>query len=97
MTEQAIRETLATIDEKRARAELLDRIAEWPFGVPSEVRADKKRGWFASIWKGAGETVIGEIVLTREERSELCDWMRAKSVRLRHEADELSETLGGAT
>ncbi|MEJ6554045.1 hypothetical protein PQI51_03280 [Microbacterium esteraromaticum] len=96
MSEQTIRETLATIDEKRARAKLLDQIAEWPFGVPSEVRADKKRGWFASIWKGAGETVMGEIVLTREERSELCDWMRAKATRLTHEADELAKTLGGA-
>lgn len=95
MTEQTIRETLATIDKKRARAKLLDRIAEWPMGVPSEVRADTQRGWLASIWKGHGETVMGEIVLTREERSELCDWMLAKAVRLRHEADELSETLGG--
>jgi len=40
---------------------------------------------------------MGEVVLTPDERSELRDWMLAKSVRLSHEADELAKTLGGAS
>lgn len=93
MSEEDIRAKLAMIDEKRERAKLLEKIARWPSGVPSEMRANKTRGWFKSIWLGSGETSFGEVTLTREERSELVDWMYEKANRLRREADAISASL----
>ncbi|MBN9208162.1 MAG: hypothetical protein J0H96_05790 [Microbacterium ginsengisoli] len=93
MNEQEIRDALERIDEKRKRAKTLADIARWPMGVPSEMRSDKKRGWFASIWRGHGETVMGEVVLTREERRELVDWMEARALRLYNEANVIAATL----
>lgn len=95
MTEQEARDKLKQIDELRKRATTLSEIARWPMGVPSELRADKKRGWFKSIWRGTGEaTSFGEITLTRDERSELVEWMRKKASRLNRRADEIAQTLG---
>lgn len=91
--EQELRDALKKVDEKRQRAKVLESIARWPMGVPSELRADKRKGWFRSIWKGTGTTVMGEVVLTREERAELSDWMYEKASRLNREADEIAESL----
>lgn len=93
MAEQDVREQLKKIDALRKRAETMSDIARWPMGVPSELRADKKRGWFKSIWLGSGETSFGEITLTHEERAELVDWLRKKSDKLRREADDLATAL----
>lgn len=92
MSEQNVREKIAAIDEKRQRAKLLARMAEWPMWSPSKVTADKRRGvfrWFGSVVEGAS----AEVELTRDERSELRDWLIAKSTRLAAEADEVSATL----
>ena len=93
-TEEDLRNKIKKIDEKRSRAQLLDRMAEWPWGAPSTVKVDARRGilrWFGSV--SAGPTT--EVELTREERSELRDWLIAKSVRLNAEADEVSASLEG--
>lgn len=91
-TEQDVRDKIKKIDEKRSRAKLLDRMAEWPWGAPSTVKVDRGRGilrWFGSVSAGP----ITEVELTREERSELREWLIAKSVRLNAEADEVSASL----
>ncbi len=97
MSEKELRDKLARIDELRKRSALLDGIARWPMGVPSEMRTDKSRGWFKSVWRGSGETSFGEITLTREERSEMVDWMYEKASKLNREADEIAATLGADT
>ena len=96
MAERDVREKIARIDEKRRRAKALGRMAQWPMFVPSRVTVDKRRGlfrWFGSV--SAGPVV--EVELTRDERSELCDWLHAKSVRLATEADEIAANLEGAS
>ena len=35
-TEQDVRDKIKKIDEKRSRAKLLNRMAEWPWGLPVE-------------------------------------------------------------
>lgn len=92
MAEQDVRDKIAAIDEKRARAVVLDRMSDWPMFSPSRVEADKKRGVFR--WFGAFSDVKPmEVELTRAERSELRDWLHAKSTRLNAEADAIAETL----
>ena len=93
MTEQEVREAIAKIDELRKRAATLENIAEWPMGLPSEMRADKRRGWFTSIWRGHGETTHGEVTLTRDERRELREWMNARARGLRAEADRTAAVI----
>lgn len=93
MTEDEIRETLDSIDALRKRAKTLDDIARWPGGLPSEVVADKNRGFFRSIWRSDRNVTMGEVTLTLEERAELRDWMFDKARRLRAQADSLSKTL----
>ena len=93
-TEQDVRDKIKKIDEKRSRAKLLDRMAEWPWGAPSTVKVDKGRGILRWFWSGYYEPTT-EVELTREERSELREWLIAKSVRLNAEADEVSASLEG--
>ena len=93
-TEQDVRDKIKKIDEKRSRAKLLDRMAEWPWGTRSTVKVDRGRGilrWFGSVSEGP----TTEVELTAEERSELREWLIAKSVRLNAEADEVSASLEG--
>ena len=92
MSEEDVRAKIASIDEKRTRAKTLNSMAEWPMFAPSTVKADKRRGilhWFGSISDGPSMTVD----LTRDERSELRDWLYAKATRLTAEADAISESL----
>ena len=92
--EQDVRDKIKKIDEKRSRAKLLDRMAEWPWGIPSTVKVDRGRGilrWFGYL----SEKPFAEIELTREERSELREWLIERAVRLSAEADEISESLEG--
>jgi len=92
MSEQDVRQKIAEIDEKRSRARLLTRMAGWPMFAPSAVRVDKRRGvlrWFGSV----SERPLDEVELTREERSELREWLSAKAKRLHTEADAVSASL----
>jgi len=92
MSEQDIRQKLAEIDEKRTRARLLERMAEWPMFSPSSVRTDKRRGvfrWFGS----SSDAPYAEIEMTRDERSELREWLFEKSARLSTEAEAISAGL----
>lgn len=93
MSEDEVRDRLGEIDALRKRAETMSDIARWPMGVPSELHADKKRGWFKSIWRGNGETSFGEILLTRDERREIVEWMQDKSDKLRAQANEIAASL----
>lgn len=88
MNEEEARQKLAAADEKRNRAALLRRMAEWPMFVRSEVKADKRRGrfwWFGSV----SNEPLEHVALTREERQEFADWMRKKADRLAREANEV--------
>lgn len=94
MSEQELRAKLEKIDGARARAALLDRMARWPMFSPSHVRADKRTGilrWFG--FEGYAGGPVTEVALTREERSELREWLTEKAARLRSDADALSGSL----
>ena len=93
MSEDDVRAKISEIDDKRERARLLTRMADWPMFAPSSVKADKSRGIFR--WFGVtSATAATEVELTRDERSELRDWLYAKATRLNAEADAVSARLG---
>lgn len=92
MRESEIREKLTEIDDLRERASLAERMhTHWLMHDGELVEVHEvtlRRRWRSP------QTTHSEIVLTREERDMLREWLSARALELRARAADLAATLG---